>query len=122
MSLTEAINEIQTLLDQTKSEILILEGGRKASAPRARKSAQSIKNLAHALRKSITSHVLTIPTNTRTKKESVILVPKVDEVPKDLPKQIIQVDKLEPVDESAETVPIVKKPRKKKVSKSLSDK
>jgi hypothetical protein len=119
MSLTEGINEIQTLLDQTKNEIEYLQVGRKASAPRARKHAQSIKNLAHNLRKSITSHVLTLPTKSRVRKESVKpkQIIQVDEVSKDLPKQIIQGDKLETVDE---TVPIVKKPRKKRVLKSLS--
>tara|TARA_R110000850_G_scaffold111078_2_gene224522 strand:- start:1306 stop:1665 length:360 start_codon:yes stop_codon:yes gene_type:complete len=119
MSLSEAINEIQTLLDQTKAEIKILESGRKASAPRARKHAQSIKNLAHNLRKNITSHVSTIPVKTRTRKENVEVAEPIVEVAE----PIAEVNEPEPMLE-----PLVKsvltslKTRKKRVAKSLSDK
>ena len=49
MSLQEQIN---TMLDTAKSEIHSLEGGRKASSARARKSLQQIKT--HSLKKGIT--------------------------------------------------------------------
>jgi hypothetical protein len=115
MSLTEAINEIQTLLNQTKSEIQTLEQfGRKSSAPRARKHAQSIKNLAHNLRKSITGHVSTIPVKTRTRKEIVA-----EAVPEAVAEPVAEV--VEPVDEFMEMSPITKKPRKKKVLKPIPD-
>ena len=81
--LTLAITEIQSLLDQTKAEILLLESGRKASGPRARKHIQSIKTSAHALRKSITEHVSTIPVKKRVVKvtpvEPVVVEPVVVE-------------------------------------------
>ena len=69
MSLTQSINELQTLLDQTKSEIASLESGKKASAPRCRKSLQSIKLSSHSLRKAITEHTKGLPVKSRTKKE-----------------------------------------------------
>ena len=59
---------MKALLETAESEIRSLEGGRKASSARARKSLQSIKTSAHALRKSITASVKSLPTKTRAKK------------------------------------------------------
>lgn len=67
-SLQEQITSIRTMLDSAESEIRSLEGGRKASSARARKSLQSIKTNAHTLRKSITETVKSLPTKTRAKK------------------------------------------------------
>ena len=68
MSLTTSINELQVMLDNAKLEITALEAGKKASAPRARKHMQGIKTHAHALRKSITGHVSSIPIKKRVAK------------------------------------------------------
>jgi len=69
MSLSDKITSLRTMLDSTESEIKSLEGGRKASSARARKSLQSIKTECHGLRKGITNHVKSMETKTRVKKE-----------------------------------------------------
>ena len=68
MSLSEKITSLRTMLDSAESEIKSLEGGRKASSARARKSLQSIKTECHGLRKGITNHVKSMETKTRVKK------------------------------------------------------
>ena len=44
------------MLDNAESETKSLEGGRKASSARARKSLQNIKTSCHNLRKAVTQH------------------------------------------------------------------
>ena len=56
------INEIRMQLEVAEKEIASLEGGRKASAARARKSLQIIKGLAHTLRKNIVEYSKGLPT------------------------------------------------------------
>ena len=68
MSLSENITSLRTMLDSAENEIKSLEGGRKASAARARLSLQKIKKNCHMLRKDITTHTKAIPTKTRVKK------------------------------------------------------
>ena len=59
------INEIRMQLDTAEKEILSLEGGRKASAARARKSLQIIKGLAHTMRKDIVEFSRSLPVKKR---------------------------------------------------------
>jgi hypothetical protein len=59
------ISEIKMQLEVAEKEIASLEGGRKASAARARKSLQIIKGLAHALRKNIVEFSKGLPTKKR---------------------------------------------------------
>ena len=71
-NLTGAITELKTLLDQTEAEIKSLQGGKKASAQRVRKSLQDIKNTAHELRKTVVEHKKAMPTRSRIKKEEEV--------------------------------------------------
>ena len=60
------INEIRMQLDTAEREIASLEGGRKASAARARKALQIIKGLSHALRKQVVEYSKGLPTKKRS--------------------------------------------------------
>jgi TolA-binding protein len=70
-SLSEQIILMRQSLDQTEKELKSLESGKKASAPRARKSLQSLKTSSHALRKQITEHTRSMPVKARAKKPAV---------------------------------------------------
>ena len=64
-------------------------GGRKSSAPRLRKSLQSIKSQAQVLRKSTTEHVKSLPVKPRTVKTKIhIEVPIEVSEPVSLPIEI----------------------------------
>ena len=65
------INEIRMQLDTAEREITSLEGGRKASAARARKALQIIKGLSHALRKQVVEYSRSLPTKKRGEVEVV---------------------------------------------------
>ena len=84
MSLKEKVNEIRLQLDATERELASLEGGRKASAARARKSLQLIKSLSHTLRKQIVDYTKKLPTKRRTPEviAEVVAVPEVHVMPK----------------------------------------
>ena len=75
MSLKEKVNEIRLQLDTTEKELLSLEGGRKASAARARKSLQLIKSLSHTLRKQIVDYTKGLPTKHRSPVEVPVSMP-----------------------------------------------
>ena len=59
------ISEIKMQLEVAEKEIASLEGGRKASAARARKSLQIIKGLSHALRKQVVEYSKGLPVKKR---------------------------------------------------------
>ena len=59
------ISEIRMQLEVAEKEIVSLEGGRKASAARARKALQIIKGLSHALRKQVVEYSKGLPTKKR---------------------------------------------------------
>jgi hypothetical protein len=59
------ISEIRMQLETAEREIASLEGGRKASAARARKALQIIKGLSHALRKQVVEYSKNLPTKKR---------------------------------------------------------
>ena len=59
------ISEIRMQLEVAEKEIASLQGGRKASAARARKSLQIIKGLSHALRKQIVEFSKGLPVKKR---------------------------------------------------------
>lgn len=80
MSLSEKLNAIKTLLNQVEIEIVSLDSGRKASAPRARKHLQAIKSQCHLLRKDVTVFVSTLPTKKKTKDIDAVAVKKESEV------------------------------------------
>ncbi len=52
-------------LETAEREIASLEGGRKASAARARKALQIIKSLSHTLRKQVVEYSKNLPTKKR---------------------------------------------------------
>ena len=101
MSLSEQVILMRQSLDECERELKSLEGGRKASAPRARKSFQALKQSSHAMRKQITESVKSMPVKSRTKKE-VEPEPEVVEEP------------VEPVE-----VKKTRKPRTKKQQKKM---
>ena len=110
MSLTEQILLMRKSLDETEKELKALEGGRKASAPRARKSLQSLKQSSHQLRKQITDSVKSMPTKKRTKKEAEVNV---------LDAKMSQVEEpeTEPEEEKPKADSTKKKARTKRVPK-----
>ena len=67
-NLTQSIAELKTLMGQVETELLSLQAGKKASAPRVRASLQKIKALSHSMRTGIMEHVKALPTKTKTKK------------------------------------------------------
>ena len=92
------ISEIKMQLEVAEREIASLEGGRKASAARARKSLQIIKGLSHALRKQIVEFSRSLPTKKRA---------EVAEVPCEC--------------EPAPTVPIAPKPKAPKAPRKRKE-
>ena len=107
MSLTIAINELQSLLDQAKVEIASLESGRKASAPRARKHMQGLKTGSHTLRKAITEHVSTIPVKKRVAKITITT-----------PNEVVE-HVVEPVVEPVVIPPVVSPVKKSRRTKTV---
>ena len=105
MSLSEQILLMKQDLENVERELKSLEGGRKASAPRARKSLQNLKTSSHALRKQIVEHTKSLPIKKRTKKEPV-QNPE-DFKPEPAPEQ-------EPAPEEPKASTKKAKPRKKK--------
>ena len=104
-NLTASIAELKTLVSQAETELLSLQSGKKASAPRVRASLQKIKTLSHSMRADVMEHVKALPTKAKPKKA-------VEEEEENIPPP----PKLER--ETSEAVP-VKKPRqpRKKASK-----
>ena len=90
------ISEIRMQLEVAEKEIASLQGGRKASAARARKSLQIIKGLAHTMRKNIVEFSRSLPTKKRAGEVEVAEVP------------------IEPIEVP---VPIAPKPKRKRASK-----
>jgi hypothetical protein len=76
------ISEIRMQLETAEREIASLEGGRKASAARARKALQIIKGLSHTLRKQVVEYSKGLPTKKRA--EAVAVEPT--EAPETKPK------------------------------------
>ena len=67
------ISEIRMQLEVAEKEIASLQGGRKASAARARKSLQIIKGLAHTMRKNIVEFSKGLPTKKRSGEAEVAI-------------------------------------------------
>ncbi len=59
-TLIDRMNTLKGHIDSAFTEIESLEGGKKAAAPRARKSLQEIKKLSHELRKGVIEHLNTL--------------------------------------------------------------
>ena len=104
-SLSDQVLLMRKSLDECEKELKSLESGRKASAPRARKSLQALKNSSHAMRKQITESVKSMPVKKKVSKKS-------EEV---LPMEEIKQLQAEP-EEPEEPVKKPRKPRVKKVA------
>jgi hypothetical protein len=90
-TLSDQLLLMRQSLDATEKELKALEAGRKASAPRARKSLQSLKQSSHQLRKQITESVKSMPTKKRTKKEEVnVLDAKMSQVEEPEPEEAVK--------------------------------
>jgi hypothetical protein len=67
-NLSASIAELKTLVGQAETELLSLQSGKKAAAPRVRASLQKIKNLSHSMRSSVMDFTKALPVNSRAKK------------------------------------------------------
>jgi uncharacterized protein (DUF3084 family) len=70
MSLREQLDSLKAHLESAELEYKSLEGGKKASSSRLRKSLMNIKTVSHGARNSTTEYVKALPTKARTKKEA----------------------------------------------------
>ena len=68
MDLERELQTLRTHFDNAEAEIKSLKAGRRAAAPRARKSLQQIKNTSHRMRSDIMNTVKSMPVKSRTKK------------------------------------------------------
>lgn len=103
-NLLNLFNEMKIHTDQCEKELESLLGGKKASAPRARKLLGLIKVHSHSLRKLITEHLKSLPTKTRKVKEPEVKPVEVESVPE--PPEVESVPEVK-----------VKKPRKPRLIK-----
>ncbi len=69
MDLERELQTLRTYFETAETEIKSLKSGRRAAAPRARRSLQQIKNTSHKLRGEIMNTVKSMPVKSRTKKE-----------------------------------------------------
>jgi hypothetical protein len=72
MSLLDTLQTIKFHISSVESNLTELEKGRKAAAPRARKSIQSSRRLLSELRKLIMLNLKALPVNKRVKLKSKI--------------------------------------------------
>ena len=72
-SLSEQFTTLKAAIQTAESELQLLAAGKKASAPRFRKSLQNIKNQSQLLRKATTEHTKALPVKPRVKKPVTIL-------------------------------------------------
>jgi hypothetical protein len=110
-SLSDQVLIMKQSLENVESELKSLESGKKASAPRARKALQSLKQSSHSLRKQITENVKGMPVKSRGKKEPV-QSPEVVQSPEDF--------KVEEEEEKPKANSSKKKAKPRAKSKKLS--
>ena len=111
-SLADQVLLMKQSLENVERELKSLESGKKASAPRARKALQSLKQSSHSLRKQITENVKTMPVKSRSVK--VVEVPiQVEPEPEPEPKPGDEDEKPKPNSSKKKAKP---KPRAKKLS------
>ena len=72
-SLSDQFTTLKAAIQTAESELQLLAAGKKASAPRFRKSLQNIKNQSQLLRKATTEHTKQLPVKQRIKKPTTIL-------------------------------------------------
>ena len=66
-NLTQQFAELQSLVSQAQTELLSLQNGKKASAPRIRASLQKIKTVAQSMRGEVMQFTKELPIKSRTK-------------------------------------------------------
>ena len=69
MDLERELQTLRTYFETAENEIKSLKAGRRAAAPRARRSLQQIKQTSHKMRSDIMNTVKSMPVKSRTKKE-----------------------------------------------------
>jgi len=69
MDLERELQTLRTYFETAENEIKSLKAGRRAAAPRARKSLQQIKQTSHKMRGDIMNTVKSMPVKSRAKKE-----------------------------------------------------
>ena len=109
-NLSASIAELKTLVGQAEAELLSLQSGKKAAAPRVRASLQKIKTLSNSMRADVMQHVKLLPVATRAKKAE----PVEDELP---PPPVLEREK-------TEALPVKKPkraPRKKAIKEKTTD-
>lgn len=108
MDLERELQTLRTYFETAETEIKSLKSGRRAAAPRARKSLQQIKQTSHKMRGDIMNTVKSMPVKSRTKKE--VEAPVEEDLPS--PPEL----KREPSEAPVKPKP-VRKPRAKKQTK-----
>ena len=78
MSLLDTLQTIKFHISSVESNLTELEKGRKAAAPRARKSIQSSRRLLSELRKLIMLNLKVLPVNKRVKPLDISPTPSPD--------------------------------------------
>ena len=73
MSLSDQFTTLKAAITVAENELAALNGGKKSSAPRFRKSLQNIKLQSQSLRKATTEHTKALPVKPRVKKPVTIL-------------------------------------------------
>ena len=68
MDLERELQTLRTHFENAEAEIKSLKSGRRAAAPRAKRSLQQIKNTSHKMRSDIMKTVKGMPVKSRIKK------------------------------------------------------
>ena len=105
-SFSEKISSLRNMVDNVETELKLLEGGRKTSSVRARKSLQDIKTACHDMRKDVTVFTQKLPTKPRSSKIAAPVVEPEPVAPESLP--------IPPV---VEVVPVKPKPKPRRSKK-----
>jgi len=79
MDLERELQTLRTYFETAENEIKSLKSGRRAAAPRARRSLQQIKQTSHRMRGDIMNTVKSMPVKSRTKK--VVEAPVEEDLP-----------------------------------------
>ena len=110
-SLSEQFTTLKAAIQTAESELQLLAAGKKASAPRFRKSLQNIKNQSQLLRKATTEHTKKLPVKQRIKKPTTILELLSEPTPESFAES--KLAEPEPVESK-----LVEQPKKKRQTKS----
>ena len=106
-SLSDQFTTLKAAIQTAESELQLLAAGKKASAPRFRKSLQNIKNQSQLQRKATTEHTKKLPVKQRIKKPTTILELLAEPTPEPAPTPE-PVEQVEPTKKKTKTNKIKK--------------